>query len=197
MAPELHPDAAEQAILRRIQVSPDRVARCVQEILSVLPRHAAAANLPTDGLIRATLDAVGSSLPEIVCIHPSGDPDRGIEAGADYLSWRFAAIEALLMLTNGGALLPMGVPQALPSVRVVYSTLPAGGENRRDAWTFEPTAVSLPRSVRLAPSRAAGGAATRPAATASRADPPQRPDRGHAGKPAKRPARELDPVGSR
>lgn len=142
-------DETQRRIRGRIWVTSTEVAEAEELILDVLRRFPG--GIDSGPLIVEVVKAARATLSAQVFTKPEVDPSADIVVVANHLSWRLAAIEAILGLVHRGALVPTSVPVKLKAIEAHYLRGHLVGGTTLE---FEETSICVPGSVRLAPLRA-------------------------------------------
>ncbi len=144
----MNPTEAYQQLLRRIQVTPQRVT-----IAKAIVLEHAAGDPDALQLISHVLAANQAAIPRPLVLHESVDSLAMICRAAEATSWRVAAIEGIWSLIHSGHLIQLA-GEIYPTAAIDWTTnAPGVGSGMSAGWQLEQFVMPVPQRVRVAPSK--------------------------------------------
>jgi hypothetical protein len=140
----MNPAEAESAIRARVSVTQQRVI-----IAKAIIIESATSNCTSDDVIATVLRANDCVAPKTIVLHESVDASASVNAVADAISWRLAAVEAIWSLIHAGMLFPLSEARGnAPSIG--WTTVVPGSGGTSAGWTFDDYMLPVPGRLQRA-----------------------------------------------
>ena len=141
----MHQGEAEQLLKSRINVTRQHVVVAKAYIL----KHFEASTL---NMLKNLANDFQAQQPEKVVLDPSAPLEPQIDQAAKAIIWQLAFVEAIWSLIGLGILIPTHSNLHTITANQEWTTVVAGGGGHSAGWRFEEHKISIPVTVRIAPS---------------------------------------------
>lgn len=141
----MHQDEAKLLIESRINVTRQHVVVAKAHILKYFEAS-------TSNMLRKLIRDLEAQKPEKVVLHPSAPVEPQIAQVAKAIIWQLAFGEAVWSLIGAGILIPAHSNLEPIDANQEWTTIVPGGGGQSAGWRFTEHEISIPVTVRLAPS---------------------------------------------